>query len=186
MTDTPELTTPTTPLFSVSTKKLIIYSVLTFGLYELYWFYKNWQAIAILENRKISPFWRSVFCIFYTHSLFRSITAQAKSKGFVETFSTSGMATWYVILTIFGNITAQIEDKIPEVAPYSIIFWLISYATIYPVFQMQKLVNYYNTQINASYEAPGAFSGLSIFICVLGGILTALAIAGMFMPPMPI
>jgi hypothetical protein len=39
------------PYFAVSLLKLTVMSVCTFGIYELYWFYKNWRLI--MEREKI-------------------------------------------------------------------------------------------------------------------------------------
>ncbi len=47
--------------FPVSITKLIILSICTIGIYEVYWFYKNWEIIKQREYSKISPFWRAIF-----------------------------------------------------------------------------------------------------------------------------
>ena len=47
--------------FPVSRLKLLVMSLVTFGLYEVFWFYKNWQLFKAATVRDISPFWRTVF-----------------------------------------------------------------------------------------------------------------------------
>src|SRR5258708_1698326 len=44
--------------FSVSLLKLLVMSTVTLGLYDLYWFYKNWTFVKERTARDISPFWR--------------------------------------------------------------------------------------------------------------------------------
>ncbi len=43
------------PFFAVALWKLAAMSFLTLGLYDLYWFYRNWQRIRVREQRDISP-----------------------------------------------------------------------------------------------------------------------------------
>ena len=51
--------------FSVSLLKLTVMSIVTFGIYELYWFYKNWNLINQREKIKNSAFLASNFCLFF-------------------------------------------------------------------------------------------------------------------------
>ena len=41
--------------FPVSLTKLVVISFWTFGLYEIYWFYKNWSLINQREDINIMP-----------------------------------------------------------------------------------------------------------------------------------
>lgn len=59
--------------FHVSEKKLIIMGVFTVGLYELYWFYRNWSHVRFKMGSKIMPVWRSIFAIIYSFFLFKKI-----------------------------------------------------------------------------------------------------------------
>lgn len=56
--------------FVVSPLKLVIMSVCTFGLYDIYWIYRQWQAVDATRTEKISPLWRTVFSIYYIFQLF--------------------------------------------------------------------------------------------------------------------
>ena len=47
--------------FPVSLLKLVIMSTCTFGIYELYWFYRNWCFVRTREAPEIMPFWRAFF-----------------------------------------------------------------------------------------------------------------------------
>jgi len=63
--------------FPVSVAKLVVMSLVTFGLYEIFWFYKNWQLIKLREHSEIRPFWRAFFAIFYCYTLFKHISLTA-------------------------------------------------------------------------------------------------------------
>ena len=53
------------PFFAVSVPKLILLSTCTSGLYELFWFYKNWRLVREREDSDILPFWRAFFGFFF-------------------------------------------------------------------------------------------------------------------------
>jgi len=43
------------PFFAVSVLKLFVMCVCTFGIYQFYWFYKNWQRIAERDRETVWP-----------------------------------------------------------------------------------------------------------------------------------
>lgn len=47
--------------FAVSPLKLVVMSVVTFGLYELFWFYKNWHYVVEHTDKTEFPLINSVF-----------------------------------------------------------------------------------------------------------------------------
>lgn len=110
------------PLFlHVSVSKLIVMSVLTFSLYELYWIYRNWAYVKARDALDISPFWRSWFGLFHLHALLRRIfldkeARQAKSPS----FSPNSLATGWVAMIIVSNVVAR-ADAVWAVAASSLI-----------------------------------------------------------------
>ncbi len=42
----------------------VLLSIVTFGFYEFYWFYRNWTHLKLHKNLDISPAWRTAgsFC----------------------------------------------------------------------------------------------------------------------------
>ncbi len=67
--------------FTASTTKLIVMTVCTLGVYELYWFYRNWILIRQRTGRSLSPFWRATFAPFWGYALFRDIKKVADENG---------------------------------------------------------------------------------------------------------
>lgn len=47
--------------YPVSPIKFIAFSLLTFQVYDCYWFYKNWRRRQVSENSAIQPLWRAIF-----------------------------------------------------------------------------------------------------------------------------
>ncbi len=80
--------------FIVSPSKLAILSVVTGGVYDIYWLYRQWQHIKLRDSLSVKPFWRAVFYIFFTYSLFKRL--QLPKAG--------GYTISYIGLTLIGLI----------------------------------------------------------------------------------
>ena len=59
--------------YPVSVGKFAGLSLLTFGLYSFYWFYKNWQYVRERDQSTIWPFWRMVFQPIWLYPLIANI-----------------------------------------------------------------------------------------------------------------
>jgi hypothetical protein len=79
---------------------LLVLMILSGGLYGTYWAYKNWQAIRDDTGSKISPFWRTVFLVFYVWPLFKMMTLLAKSRGYTVKYSGGLLAFLYIFLPV--------------------------------------------------------------------------------------
>ncbi len=62
---------------SIPVKTLIKNYVLTFGWYRYYWWYQNWKLHSLRYDRKISPFWRCLFPVFFYYEFMRGINEKA-------------------------------------------------------------------------------------------------------------
>ena len=97
--------------FYVSETRFMAMSILSFGIFNSYWMYKNWQFLKNRDNLDIMPFWRGIFGIFFIHSLLNKIEAD---KGLSEVersnFSGSTLATIWVVLLISSNLLSRLDD----------------------------------------------------------------------------
>ena len=74
--------------FYISQKRLVVMSILTFGLYELYWFFKNFEAIRRSQEGSsdgslgvIVSVFKSIFSVFFCYGLFKKIYQIAREAG---------------------------------------------------------------------------------------------------------
>jgi len=89
----------------IPTGRLIGMSIATFGLYQVYWIYRNWRFLKDRDGLNIQPFWRGVFGIFFISSLFNRIkTDAAGNRTPVGDFSASGMSTGWIVVILIGWI----------------------------------------------------------------------------------
>jgi len=87
-----------TPQFAVSLGKLAILSIVTFGIYDLYWAYQQWDAIRRRENEDLSPFWRAFFAPLWGFSLFPRIQKLAEMHHVPVNWSGGALAVVYLLL----------------------------------------------------------------------------------------
>jgi hypothetical protein len=138
--------------FPVSEGKLITLYILSFGLYGIYWFYKNWKLQQPKMDKKILPVMRAIFSIFFTHSLFNRINKSAEHLEEKHKFNANLLATLFVAAIIIGNILDRVtmSTGILEglssntVIISSLIIFMIS---VYPMAVVQATVNRINNDM---------------------------------------
>ena len=166
------------PFFPVGPGKFVALSICSFGLYELYWCYKNWQRIRDRSGESLSPFWRAVFAPIWCFRLFETIQVQSRvhslrrgGKPASRSWSGNGLATLYLILSI-----VPILPVIPD--PWS---WIskFTFLAFLPVLGTTQEVN----ESVFSIENPNTkLTRLNLVVLLLGGLLVLLGVIGMFLP----
>jgi len=155
----------TAPLyFSVSKTKLIIMSIFTLGIYELYWFYKNWNHVKIRTRQKIRPFWRTILSVFYCYSLFKQVQESVDSHGGRQDINAGWLAVVYILL----SITYKLPDP----------FWVVSLLAFLPLIPVQGAINSINAKVAPKAARNSNFSGTNIFVIIIGGLCLVLTTLG--------
>lgn len=123
--------------YPVAMRKFIPLSIMSFGIYQIYWTYKNWLWLFNVEDQKISPAWRTVFSPIMNFSLFERMN-RADMPGF-KWFKFS--ATPLAILYFVSEVISRISDKWEE-AP----IWLdaLSLAAVFILIPVAMHVNKMN------------------------------------------
>lgn len=159
--------------FAISQKRLFILSFFTLGLYKLYWFYKNWNAVKKAENSDIYPSLRAVFSIFFCHSLFEKIFNSAKSEGYPNRYSHSWLATTYVVLAILGYLLIQIKSQNLYLDFAILILPLI---TVLPFLPVQAAINFNHDQITGHANLRKGFSWGEVVTIMVGFVVFSLSV----------
>jgi hypothetical protein len=142
--------------------------IVTFGFYELYWFYKNWKFFKEKENLNISPFWRATFfAIFFIYGLFKRIFILANKEGYTKRNSPGLLTFFWIVISIIAFIPQS----------YSLLA-VFSFITIIPAV---KSMNYYWAKKNPNLPTK-SFSWWQIILIILGIIWVIFALIGMFVP----
>jgi hypothetical protein len=163
---------PPTPLFlRIPVARLILMSILSFGVYEAYWIYRNWRYVKERDHLDIRPFWRGVFCVLFCHSLLRRMHEDQEARAILApSFSPNALATGWVVLIITANLVA----RAPSLAASMISAFIPSFLCLVPV------QNYVNRVTDRGSPAEGYYRWSSghVVCLVLGiGVWALLGIA---------
>ncbi len=165
--------------YAQATWQLIFLSILTFGIYETYWFYRNWKHFKIHKNLDISPGWRTVGLLvpIYNISLiyrqFRDIRDFATEMG-CKTYSSPGWLTFgYIFLSGISLKLSLYEWKVidpAELLGITILGLLINLLAVWLLVVAQKALNGFWKKEQPDLEMRTKFSGREIALLVIGGI----------------
>jgi hypothetical protein len=138
------------PLFwNISILRLILLSIGSYGFYETCWIYRNWRYLKERNGLNIRPFWRSVFNIFFCHTLLHRIYGDRNARLFkTPTFSHQLMATGWVALTI----CSQIVNSLPGDAARVVAGFIPSFLFLIPV---QNYINAVEKERNPNLKSSG-------------------------------
>jgi hypothetical protein len=105
--------------FTAGAMKFSLMSLTTFGIYEPYWFYRNWRIIRDREQSQISPFWRACFAPIWTFSMGSRLTKEAKDQNIPLGLPVVALGVIYLLLNALW--------RLPD--PY----WLVTTLTFIPL-----------------------------------------------------
>lgn len=130
--------------------RYIFMSVITFGLYQAYWIYKNWEYLKNRDNLKIHPFWRGIFGIFFCHELLKAIHEDSiLNKTKTAQFNHSFLATGWVIVVIIQYIFNRLFLDFSNGFVFLIFFVLLMIELSFFI-PVQQYINEVNEKINPS------------------------------------
>jgi hypothetical protein len=169
-----------TEFFPVSEGKLITLYILSFGLYGVFWFYKNWKLQQKTMDKKIYPVWRAIFSIFFTHSLFKRINQSALHLEKQHKFNANALATLFVAAIIMSNLldrfTMNSSMQIGMSNTIIISSLLLFLLSVYPLVKVQATVNRINNDMLGYLNHK--YSLWNYLLITLGIILWLLVVLG--------
>ncbi len=154
--------------FTTSTFKLVVMSTVTLGLYELYWFYKNWVMIRDRSGQKLIPILRAFFSPIWAYSMFKKIREVARDHELEATLPAGLLAIGYILF--------QIVSQVPD--PY----WLIGFFAVAVLILPNKVALAVNRKRMPDFENNERFTAWNAFGIVLGGLILGLNIYALFVP----
>lgn len=132
--------------YPIAAWKFISLSIITFGIYDAYWMYRNWKAIKGETEDAIGPILRGIFVIFWVFPLFSVLRQEADSKpGKVKVPS-----LWVAVIVATAYLFFRFTSNYSEAFPYSLLF-LVAPLLLLPI------VNYI-AKLNAASPEAGKFN----------------------------
>jgi hypothetical protein len=160
------------PFFAVTLFKYVLMFVCTFGLYQIYWFYKNWQLIKEREGFagiRISPLPRGIFSVFFCYQCFAKIRDYEHPAVQPRRLLAGPLAAGWIILSLLW--------RLPD--PW---WWpsTVSFLFILPV---QRRVNQINAEVAPEQDRNGRLTWLNWIGVGVGSLLLLLILIGTLAPP---
>jgi len=158
--------------FQVGSVKLTIMSMATFGLYDVYWFYKQWARLNETGNRSpVWPIWRALLTLIFCYSLFAEIEQSAVEAGLTRRFSPGLLALAFIALSLTGWMPGG--------------WWALNFLSVIPLVLVQRLASAVEA---ANAPAPVRNTRLSLWnwlVVVPAALIWALVLVGTLVPAPP-
>jgi hypothetical protein len=150
---------PAVAYHHVSPLKFAILAVATLGIYEMFWFYKNWKYIRQRDESRILPFWRALFAPLWCYSLARDLSHQDPRL----TPTRAGLvAAAYAVLVI--------ASRLPD--PW----WLLTLGTFLPLMVLVSSIHAINRTARVRSPYYAKFGAGPAAACFVGIPFLALAV----------
>ncbi|MBS0579236.1 MAG: hypothetical protein JSR36_08245 [Proteobacteria bacterium] len=150
--------------FPVSVTKLLVMSTATLGVYQLYWFWRNWDLVKSRERTRILPFMRALFPIFFVYALLERIYEEQPSSR-------------QPVLLAVPWILLGIAWRLPGAWSF------VAFAGVLFLVPAQRTANRRNARAAPEHDRNERFTAWNWVTVGVGGVLLVLAVIGMFLPP---
>lgn len=146
-----------TPYFPVARHKLIVMSLTTLSMYQIYWFYKNYQRIGT------GPvFWRAVAAPLTARGLFAHVRADAQSRFVAVSWSSAGLAAIYFALSL--------------ICFFEYPWWTLALGSVLALVPVHATMETINRTVAPNGARNDGYSVADAVIIVLGIALTIVAL----------
>lgn len=150
----------------------------TLGLYQLYWFYMQWARYRRRHGADVWPVARTVFAIFFAHSLAARLDEGVRARGERMHWSPGWTATAYVV----GQVVSSVLDRLSSREIGSPATDVISIAMLAPIglslLRMQRAANLASG--DALGQANRHLTWANYAWLVIGAVLWLMLVGGLF------
>lgn len=180
LAEAPVATTRTAqPFFVIAPWKMVLLCVATFGLYQLHWAYMHWARFRRASGASLWPVARSLFAIFFIHSLMQEMEHRANRYERVH-WSVGTLTTVYVVSQIAMNVLGRVPNDGMAGAVSTIACFAMLGPICWVMWRMQRVANIACDDPQA--RANSRLTWANWIWLILGGccwLLTMVGIAGM-------
>jgi len=171
-----EVNVDSVPLFHVSLKKLVIMFVMTYGMYQLVWFFKQWQCLKKHYELDAWPVARSIFAIFFTHSLFVYVNEYIKETKREYIWGYSALATIFVLLQLASAISNNIINIETSHMALVVLSLVLPLFALIPIYRAQQAINFALEAVE--HPVNDRLTGLNWVWIVIGALYWLMVTAG--------
>lgn len=150
------------PYFPVARQKLIVMSVATLSLYQIYWFYRNFQRMNARVGSGASPFWRAIAAPLTAYGLFAAARTDAQSRFIAVQWSSAGLAAIYFLLTLCCFLDYP--------------WWTIALCSVFALVPVHATMEEVNRKVAPATPRNDRYSAMDGVAIVIGIALTILGL----------
>lgn len=163
------------PFFQTAPSKVLLYSLASFGIYALYWFYQQWDQRKS-HGEDVAPLARGIFSIFFAYSLFKSVNQEIEVNQEIGRISEPIKplaAGVLAILFIVPNFLWRLPDALGFIGILSFLSMMIA----------QRKINELHAALGYDTQEGMKHSVGGLVLLVVGTLWWMLVLIGLFMPP---
>lgn len=146
--------------FKISLRRVIVMSILSYGLYIFYWFYLTWRQYRDHTNSKVFPVWHTlallvpIYAWFQIYAHIRSFNELMDKAGLSDTikwglavtlFAISNSLDWQSLQASFGETT---QDTVVLITIFNVLS--IAVTTLLLFYLQGKLNRYWSSLTNVT------------------------------------
>lgn len=154
------------PFYSMSAPKLAVMLVCTSGVYQVYWFYKQWACVKRRERTNIRPVMRALFPVLFALGLGSKLDEEEQRVGTAAGVALQDFMGAWLMVSLALNFAVN---------PYSLLLGLVSFV---PLPLVQARINRLNAAVTGEAVPATNFSAWSLLIIVPGAVFMILALVG--------
>jgi hypothetical protein len=165
----------TQPFFAVGVRKLWIMTIVTFGLYTVFWFERHFRFQKRLNGEDSWPVLRAIFAVLFAQDLFLRVAANSAAE---PPWQASRLAWQFGLSAVFGNVMSRIPGDHPVTA------WLSALSVVGIGLATTRCQAVVNTSLRDQGFTSDLNEGLSVLnwlAILVGGTLLLVSLLDLFM-----
>ncbi|MEN9852422.1 MAG: hypothetical protein RI996_365 [Candidatus Parcubacteria bacterium] len=149
--------------------KYSLYSLITFGIYNIVWFYKTWKMLAEELDLRIMPLARALLQLFFVIQFGQAVQKLLEKNTLPVMFSPINLGVAFILISVISGFLPT---------P----FVLLALFTFVPLLPFVEALNSYYMVVDKEYQQKKTSVALTLYIC-LGICMLALTIFGILTIP---
>jgi Domain of unknown function (DUF4234) len=142
-------------------------SLLTIGIYDVYWMYRHWKRIRERTGERLSPSWRAFLAPFYAFSLFARVKRDATELGIPVSWNPFVPGVAYLLLNAAWVLPTP---------------WLFaSFVAFLPLLPVADVTRAINARAGSSEGPNDRYSLGNLLGMIAGGFVLAILVAASLM-----
>jgi hypothetical protein len=137
------------PFFQVGLAKFAVMSLFTFGLYELFWSYKQWDAFGRRTGTKVNGWLRTIVAMpLFFFPLFRDISRTVAAMSSVRLRAPTLLAVCFVVILVVAFVPSWLS--------------VLSALAVVPLLVVQRQINACHRELGFDPKQNSRLSPLNV------------------------